>query len=80
MRPQKKYNDFNKIIEYIINYRKNHSELESAMMAFYFVSHEVKYDMNYFDIKNDNHTEEQKNINYIKNIRKKRKSCWKDMD
>jgi len=69
MRPQKKYNDFNKIIEYIINYRKNHSELESAMMAFYFVSHEVKYDMNYFDIKNDNHTEEQKNINYIKKIK-----------
>ena len=69
LRPQKRMSEFSKICDYIINFRKNHSELESAMMAFYFVSHEIKYDYNYFNIKNDSSTEEEKNINYIKKIK-----------
>ena len=52
-RPPKRLSKFEEVCEYIINYRKNHSELESAMMAFYFVCHEIKYDSFYYK-KNNN--------------------------
>ena len=42
-RPNGKKVTFESVTDYIINFRKNNSELESAMMAFYFVCHEIKY-------------------------------------
>ncbi len=42
-RPDRKHANFEEIIEYIVSYRKNHSELEAAMMAYYFVCHEIKF-------------------------------------
>ena len=50
MKPKKKYSKFEEVIDYIVNFRKNHSELESVMMAFYFVTHEIKYDNSYFSM------------------------------
>ena len=58
-RPQKRYSKFEEIVDYIINYRKNHSELESVMMAFYFVCHEIKYDCSY--LKKNNAFENENN-------------------
>ena len=74
-RPKKKYSKFEEIIDYIINYRKNHSELESAMMAFYFVCHEIKYDSSYFQKKNNpeninKNNNNNKNKFNIKNFQK----------
>ena len=51
-RPQRKTAEINEVCDYIIKFRKTHSELESAMMAFYFVCHEIKYDGNYFQLIN----------------------------
>ena len=42
-RPQSKDLTFQEMAEYIINFRKNNNELESAMMLFYFICHEIKY-------------------------------------
>ena len=42
-RPNNRYTTFEIITEYIVNYRKKNSELESAMMAYYFVCREIKY-------------------------------------
>ena len=73
-RPSKRLSKFEEICEYIINYRKNHSELESAMMAFYFVCHEIKYDSFYYKNKknnNNNLKNNQKKINNnIKNFQR----------
>ena len=74
--PSKKNFSFGQICEYIINYRKNHSELESVMMAFYFVCHEIKYDSSFLKKNNDDekvnfneNTNNKKNVN-IKNFQK----------
>ena len=56
-RPKKDNATFEKMTEYIINYKKKCSELEAVMMAFYFVCHEIKYLRN-----NDNIT--MKNLKY----------------
>ena len=42
---------FESITEYIVNYRKKNSELESAMMAYYFICHEIKYMKNNENVK-----------------------------
>ena len=65
-RPPKRYSKFEEIVDYIINYRKNHSELESVMMAFYFVCHEIKYDCSYLK-KNNNFENENNNKKNKKN-------------
>ena len=67
-RPQRKTAEINEVCDYIIKFRKTHSELESAMMAFYFVCHEIKYDGNYFQLINseNNVIKKQKKI---KNLR-----------
>ena len=70
MRPQRKTSEIHDVCDYIIKFRKTHSELESAMMAFYFVCHEIKYDNNYF--KNNEHENEKKNKNLI-NIKNSQK-------
>ena len=49
-RPQRKTAEINDVCDFIIKFRKTHSELESVMMAFYFVCHEIKYDGNYFQL------------------------------
>ena len=74
-RPQKKTSEISDICDYIVKYRKTHSELESAMMAFYFVSHEIKYDNNYFKIdENDNDNERAIKMNKkIKNLKNSQK-------
>ena len=59
-RPMKKEDTFEEVTDYIINFRKNNSELESAMMAFYFVCHEIKYMKNTKNI----------NMKYLKNNQK----------
>ena len=62
MKPKKKFAKFEEVIEYIVNYRKTHSELESVLMAFYFVTHEIKYD-NSYQIKNNNENVDNMNNN-----------------
>ena len=62
MKPKKKFAKFEEIIEYIVNYRKTHSELESVLMAFYFVTHEIKYD-NSYQTKNNNENVDNMNNN-----------------
>ena len=42
-RPQFKDTTFQEMADYIINFKKNNNELESAMMLFYFICHEIKY-------------------------------------
>ena len=72
-RPPKRLSKFEEVCEYIINYRKNHSELESAMMAFYFVCHEIKYDSFYYKKNNNvniNNNQNKKTSFYIKNFQR----------
>ena len=45
---------FDETIEHIVNYSKHHSQLDSIMMAFYFVFKEIKFDKECFD--NDEET------------------------
>ena len=71
MRPKKKYSKFEDIIDYIVNYRKNHSELEAVMMAFYFVTHEIKYDNSYKYKSKDNIEHNNNNKNNKKNTNSK---------
>ena len=71
MKPQRKTSNINDVCEYIIKFRKTHSELESAMMAFYFVCHEIKYDNNFFKINNENNN--IKKNKKIKNLRSSQK-------
>ena len=66
-RPKKKTSKFEDICNYIINYRKNHSELESVMMAFYFVCHEIKYDSSFFERNNNKENQNPNNNNINKN-------------
>ena len=56
-RPNRRDTTFEEVSEYIINFRKKNSELESAMMVFYFICHEIKY------LKN-NKTISLKNLKY----------------
>ena len=53
-RPEKKEYSFNETIDYIVNYSKKHSKLDSVMMAFYFVCKEIKFDKECYD--NDEET------------------------
>ena len=53
-RPEKKDYCFDETIDYIVNYSKYHSQLDSIMMAFYFVCKEIKFDKDCFD--NDEET------------------------
>ena len=53
-RPEKKDYCFDETIDYIANYSKYHSQLDSIMMAFYFVCKEIKFDKDCFD--NDEET------------------------
>ena len=59
-RPKHRELTFEEISEYIINFRKKNSELESAMMAFYFICHEIKYLKNSKDITPKNLKSSQK--------------------
>ena len=68
-RPQRKTSEINDVCDYIIKFRKTHSELEAAMMAFYFVCHEIKYDGNYFQLINSENNF-MKNQKKIKSLRK----------
>ena len=67
-RPQRKTSEITDVCDYIVKFRKTHSELESAMMAFYFVSHEIKYDNNYYNI-DENDNDKEKKIKTNKKIR-----------
>ena len=72
-RPPKRLSKFEEVCEYIINYRKNHSELESAMMAFYFVCHEIKYDSFYYKKNNNvniNNNQNKKTSFNVKNFQR----------
>ena len=72
-RPPKRLSKFEEVCEYIINYRKNHSELESAMMAFYFVCHEIKYDSFYYKKNNNvniNNKQNKKTSFNVKNFQR----------
>jgi len=42
-RPQGKNVKFEEISEYIINYYKNHNELEGLLMVYYFICNDIKY-------------------------------------
>ena len=42
-RPKRRETTFEELAEYIINFRKKNSELESAMMVYYYICHEIKY-------------------------------------
>ena len=53
-RPEKKDYSFEETIEYIVNYSKKHSKLESAMMAYYFVCKEIKFDKECYDNDQEN--------------------------
>ena len=53
-RPKKRRSSFDNMIDYILSYRKNNSELEAVMMVFYFICHEIKFDMNAKLKKHDN--------------------------
>ena len=48
-KPEKKEYCFDETIEYIVKYSKNHSQLDSIQMAFYFVCKEIKFDKDCFD-------------------------------
>ena len=53
-RPKKNEASFGTVIDYILSYRKQNSELESVMMIFYFLCHEIKFDINAKGKKTDN--------------------------
>lgn len=42
-RPKGKKRDFENISNYIINYYKNHNELEGLLMLYYFICNDIKY-------------------------------------
>ena len=56
-KPKKKSYNFNETINYFVKYSKTHSELDSIMMAFYFVCKEIKFDKDCYD------SEEETKIN-----------------
>jgi len=43
-KPEKKDYNFDETIDYLVKYSKRNSELDSIMMAFYFVCKEIKFD------------------------------------
>ena len=53
-KPEKKDYNFDETIDYLIKYSKNNSQLDSIMMAFYFVCKEIKFDKERYD--NDEET------------------------
>ena len=48
-KPKKKDYCFNETMEYLVNYAKEHSQLDSIMIAFYFVCKEIKFDKECYD-------------------------------
>ena len=48
-KPEKKSYNFDEMVNYIVKYSKYHSELESIMMAFYYVCKEIKFDKEVYD-------------------------------
>lgn len=68
-RPKHRDLTFVEITDYIINFRKKNSELESAMMAFYFICHEIKYLKNTKDITIKNLKSSQKPENVFQTKR-----------
>ena len=48
-KPEKKSYNFDGMINYIVKYSKSHSELDSIMMAFYYVCKEIKFDKECYD-------------------------------
>ena len=73
MKPQRKTAELNELCDYIIKFRKTHTELESVLMAFYYVSHEIKYDKNYFNIDNNEGNIDIKMNKKIKNLKSSQK-------
>ena len=73
MRPQRKTSELNDVCDYIIKFRKTHTELESVMMAFYYVSHEIKYDKNYFKMDDNEENIDIKMNKKIKNLKSSQK-------
>ena len=69
IRPLRKTAELNELCDYIIKFRKTHSELESVLMAFYYVSHEIKYDKNYFNLDNNEDNFDIKMNKKIKNLK-----------
>ena len=53
-KPEKKDYNFDETIDYLVKYSKKNSELDSIMMAFYFVCKEIKFDKERYD--NDEET------------------------
>ena len=72
IRPQRKQSEIKDLCDFIIKFRKTHSELESAMMAFYLVCHEIKYDNNFFIINNNENSKIKKNKK-MKNLKTSQK-------
>ena len=48
-RPKKKSYNFDEEIDYIVKYSKKNSELDSILMAYYFVCKEIKFDKECYD-------------------------------
>ena len=48
-KPKKKSYNFDEEIDYIVKYSKKNSELDSIMMAYYFVCKEIKFDKECYD-------------------------------
>ena len=72
MRPPRKTSTISEICDFMVKFRKTHSELESAMMAFYLVSHEIKFDQKFFKTDNneENNNKIKKNLKNIKTSQK----------
>ena len=58
-RPKKKSYNFEEEIDYLVKYSKKNSELDSIMMAYYFVCKEIKFDKECYD--NDEETKFNQN-------------------
>ena len=68
-RPCQRYTTFEEVAEYIINFRKKNTELESAIMLFYFICHEIKFLKNNIDITSKNLKSSQKPENVFETKR-----------
>ena len=59
-RPNLRTTTFDEVAQYIINFRKKNTELESAILLFYFICHEIKYLKNDINITPKNFKSSQK--------------------
>ena len=48
-KPEKKAYNFDETVDYLVKYTKTHTELDSIMLAFYFVCKEIKFDKDLYD-------------------------------